>query len=41
MQAMFDSAADPADAPRRAAAADGRHEDRLGHPGSASQGGST
>jgi hypothetical protein len=41
MQATFDSAADLAEAPRRAAAAYGRHEERLGHRGSASQGGST
>jgi hypothetical protein len=32
MQATFDSAADLAEALRRAAAAHGRHEEQIGHP---------
>jgi hypothetical protein len=32
MEATFDSAADLAEALRRAAAAHGRHEEQLGHP---------
>jgi hypothetical protein len=32
MQATYDSAADLAEALRRAAAAHGRHEEEIGHP---------
>jgi len=32
MQVTFDSAADLAEALRRAAAAHGRHEEQIGHP---------
>jgi hypothetical protein len=32
MQVTFDSAADRAEALRRAAAAHGRHEEQIGHP---------
>jgi hypothetical protein len=32
MQVTFDSAADPAEALRRAAAAHGQHEKEIGHP---------